>query len=90
MPQPKKPVEKTCLSGFMLMKRHRKLLIEKRTRDTNVKELTRARDGAREKTLISGKSDDRAQRALGIAESGLIAINRKMQTIEKELGYPQV
>jgi hypothetical protein len=89
MPKPKKPNEKACLSRFMLMRQHRKLLAEKQSKDVRVRELTKARDEAKRNAAVSGKSWDRERRALRAAESGVVSMKQAIVEIEKELGSPQ-
>ena len=89
MPKPNKPIEKRCLSGFMLMRQHKNLLAEKQVKDARVKELTSVKNDARGNAIASGKKWDKEQRDLGTAESRLVFINRAITRIEKELSHQQ-
>ena len=89
MPRPETPYTTPRLSGFMLIRQRRKLLVEKKATDARVRELTRVRDDARVKSAVSGKGWDKERMALGIAESGLIYVTKTIARIERELGYPQ-
>ena len=83
------PKGKQYLSQFILIRHRRKLLAEKRVADIQVRELTGARDRAREDATASDKSIERGQNALDAAESGLVFINKRLSDIGKELGHPQ-
>ncbi len=83
------PKGKQYLSQFILLRNHRKLLVAKRVSDVRVRELTNARDRARQDTTVSDKSMEGAQKALDAAERGLVFINKRLAEIGKALGYPQ-
>ena len=89
MPRPETPYTTPRLSGFMLIRQRRKLLVEKKATDARVRELTRVRDDARVKSAVSGKGWDKERMALGLAERGLISINKTVMRIEKELWHIQ-
>ena len=89
MSRSKKAPEWPSLSKFMMRRRNSKLLAQRGATGTQVKELTRERDSMRENAITSKRGYDREQKALDVAESGLRAINRKIASNEKEMGYPQ-
>jgi hypothetical protein len=73
----------------MMMRKRGALLAEKQARDAKVRELTKIRDDAREHAKSSGKSWDNEQRALSLAERGVVFTNKTIARLEKELGLQQ-
>ena len=87
MSNPKRSTERPSPSGFMMIRRRNKLLAERGATSMQIRELTKMRDGIRENAKLSGRGCDREQKALDVAESGLRAINRKITSNERGIGY---
>ena len=87
MSNPKRSTERPSPSGFMMIRRLNKLLAERGATSMQIRELTKMRDGIRENAKLSGRGCDREQKALDVAESGLRAINRKITSNERGIGY---
>ena len=74
------------LSQFLLLRLHKRLMVQKRAASIRVRESSSANAAAKENMSISDRSKNGARTALDVAERGLRFIDMRITAIEKALG----